>query len=279
MRVALAQVNADGDREANLANAGRLVREAADRGAALVVLPEFFGLYGPAEVMRAAAEPLDGPTTEWASGLAAELGIDLVPGSFVERPADRPGLFNTSVHVGPDGRVRARYRKIHLFDATIPGAETRETDLFEHGDQAVVTVLADGTRLGMSVCFDIRFPELYRALAVQADVLVCPAAFPMITTRDHWPVLLRARAIENQAFMLGCSQVGAHDWDRVSGGRSMVCDPWGLILAQASDTPGLVVCDLDFDRQRWVRGRLPALEGRRAFAPPAERPREENVNA
>ncbi|SEB57495.1 carbon-nitrogen hydrolase family protein [Streptomyces melanosporofaciens] len=270
MRVALIQMNASGDRRSNLANAGRMVREAADRGARLVALPEFFGVYGPPDVMRQAREPLDGPTVSWARELAAELGIDLISGSFVERRPDGQGLYNTSVHVDPRGDLRAVYRKIHLFDATIPGAETRESALFDHGDQAVVTTAQDGTTVGLSVCYDIRFPELYRALAGHARILVKVAAFPESTTRDHWPTLLRARAIENQAFMLGCSQVGAHDWGRSSGGRSMICDPWGLVLAQANDTVGLVVADLDFDHQDWARQALPNLASRRPFAAPVD---------
>ncbi|WP_432180712.1 nitrilase-related carbon-nitrogen hydrolase [Streptomyces sp. NBC_00063] len=270
LRVALAQVNAGPDRESNLTTAERLLRRAADRGAELAVLPEFFGAYGPPDRMRAAAEPLNGPTATWARGIATALGIDLIAGSFVET-ADDGRHYNTSVHVGRDGDIRAVYRKIHLYDATLPGAETRESDLFDHGSQAVVTTVADGVGVGLSVCYDLRFPELYRSLADAPDVrlLVNVAAFPERTTRDHWPTLVRARAIENQSFMLACSQVGEHPWGRTSGGRSMICDPWGVVVAQAGDAVELVVSELDFDRQRWTREHLPALSSRRTFSPPA----------
>jgi predicted amidohydrolase len=262
VRAAAIQLNSTGDAERNRATAERLVREAADLGAGLVVLPEKWNLLCEPERVAAAAEPLDGPSTRWARQLAAELGVDLVAGSIVERGAR--GNRNTSVHAGPDGEVRAVYRKLHLFDVEVDGTVYRESDHEAPGDEVVASELADGAVLGMSVCYDLRFPELYRALGDRgARVLAVPSAFTLATTRDHWEVLLRARAIENQCFVVAANQVGEHAPGLRSGGRSTIVDPWGVILAQAPDTEAVAIADLDFARQDGIRGRLPALEHRR----------------
>ncbi len=267
MRVGAVQLNSTDDTDGNLATADRLVREAAGLGAEVVVLPEKWSVLGPPEQMMAAAEPLDGRFISWARGAARELGIDLVAGSIVERVQGREKTANTSVHVGPDGEIRAVYRKMHMFDVEVDGDVYAESATEEPGDAVVVSELADGARLGMSVCYDVRFPELYRVLAVRgAEVVTVPAAFTLATTRDHWEVLLRARAIENQCFVIAPNQIGAHPPGPRCGGRSMIVDPWGLILAQAPDLETAIVADLDFDVLQRVRRRIPALTHRRPEA-------------
>ena len=271
VRAAAIQLNSTEDTGANLATADRLVRDAASRGAQLIVLPEKWNVLGRAGAMDDAAQPLDGEATAWASRLAAELAIDLVAGSFVERREGQVKTSNTSVHVGPDGTVRAVYRKLHMFDVEVDGVRYEESAREQAGDEIVVTDLAGGVRLGMSVCYDVRFPELYRALAARgATVLSVPSAFTLATTRDHWEVLLRARAIENQSFVVAANQIGVSPPGNRSGGRSMIVDPWGVVLAVAPDREGAIVADLDLDGLADVRRRLPALSHRRADALYAE---------
>ncbi|WP_354701135.1 Deaminated glutathione amidase [Paraconexibacter sp. AEG42_29] len=260
MRAAAVQLTATDDAEQAQATAERLIREAAARGADLVVLPEKWPALGRPETLQAAAEPLDGPRGQWAAALAAELGVDLVAGSVSERQAGSERLSNTSVHYGRDGATRAVYRKLHLFDVDVDGRRYRESDAEDAGTEMVVSELGEGIGLGLSICYDLRFPELYRALsAAGARVLCVPAAFTLATTRDHWELLLRARAVENQCFVVAANQIGEHADGARSGGRSMIVDPWGVVLAQASDGEGLCVADLDLDRQDEVRATLPAL--------------------
>src|SRR5919199_4583491 len=199
MRAAAVQLTSTADRERNLATADRLTREAAERGADLVLLPEKWANLGSPEDTAKGAEPFDGPALAWASETARELGIDLVAGSIAERVPDADRGSNTSVHFGPDGEVQAVYRKIHMFDVEVGGRTYRESENEAPGDEIVLSQTAAGVELGMSVCYDLRFPELYRILAVRgARILLVPAAFTLATTREHWEVLLRARAIEDQ---------------------------------------------------------------------------------
>jgi predicted amidohydrolase len=261
------QLNSTEDTDRNLATADRLVREAAARGAQLVVLPEKWSVLGTAEQMAAAAQPLDGQAISWARSIALELGIDLVAGSIVERVAGRAKSSNTSVHIGPDGEIEAVYRKIHMFDVEVDGVAYAESENEQPGDEVVVSRLADGVGLGMSICYDVRFPELYRVLAVRgAEVIAVPSAFTLATTRDHWEVLLRARAIENECFVIAPNQIGAHPPGHRSGGRSMIVDPWGLVLCGASDEETVIVGELDLGLLRDVRRRLPVLSHRRPTA-------------
>lgn len=264
MRAGAVQLNSTEDTTRNLATADRLVREAASLGAELVVLPEKWSVLGTGEQMSAAAEPLDGRSITWARETARELQIDLIAGSIVERVAGQVKSANTSVHVGPDGDFRAVYRKLHMFDVEVDGVTYAESSHEEPGDEVVVTELANGRRLGMSVCYDVRFPELYRALAEGgAEVISIPAAFTLATTRDHWEVLVRARAIEDQCFVVAPNQIGPHPPGNRSGGRSLIVDPWGLVLASAPDAETAIVADLDFSSQEDIRRRLPALAHRR----------------
>jgi predicted amidohydrolase len=267
MRAAAVQLTATADRDRNIDTADRLTREAAARGAELVLLPEKWSVYGRPEDIVAGAEPLDGPALTWARGAARELGIDLVAGSIAEHVEGAERGANTSVHIGPDGEDRAVYRKVHMFDVEVGGRVYRESEIEAPGEELVVTETADGVEVGLSICYDVRFPELYRILAVRgARVLTVPAAFTLTTTREHWEVLLRARAIEDQCYVIAANQVGEPAPGIQTGGRSMIIDPWGLVLAQAPDAECVVVADLDLDRLADVRAKLPSLANRRPVA-------------
>jgi predicted amidohydrolase len=267
LRAAAVQLTATPDKVRNLETADRLVRRAAADGARLVVLPEKWSVLGRGADLRAGAEPLDGPAVTWARNAARELGIDLVAGSVSERIDGEEKLRNTSLHIGPDGEIKATYRKVHMFDVEVDGTVYRESEHEAPGDEVVLSATADGVELGLTVCYDIRFPELYRILAVRgARVVTIPAAFTVPTTRDHWEVLVRARAIEDQCFVVAANQVGEHVEGLRSGGRSMIVDPWGLVLAQAADRETVITADLDLDAQAAIRTRLPSLANRRPAA-------------
>jgi predicted amidohydrolase len=267
MRAAAVQLNSTADLDRNLEQADRFTRAAAADGAQLVVLPEKWSALGRGDVLHEGAQPLDGPAITWARSVARELAIDLVAGSIAERLEGAQRLRNTSVHVGPDGNVHATYRKVHMFDVVVEGTVYRESEHEDPGDEVVLSATAGGLELGLSICYDIRFPELYRILALRgARIFSVPAAFTVPTTRDHWEILLRARAIENQAFVVAANQIGEFEPGRASGGRSMIVDPWGLVLALAADRPGHIVADLDLPAQARIRSELPALANRRPSA-------------
>src|SRR3954447_26452665 len=264
MRAAAVQLDSTADRSRNLDRAERLTRAAAADGATLVVLPERFDLRGSDDDYQRHAESLDGPTISRMRALACELRIDLVAGSFTElRPGhDKP--FNTSVHIGPDGELHGVYRKIHLFDVTVGETVYRESDAGEPGEEAVVSHASDSTPLGLTVCYDVRFPELYRILALRgALVVTVPANFTRVTGAAHWEVLLRARAIENQLFVLAPAQAGEYPQGMPTYGNSLMIDPWGEVLARADDEgEQFVAAELDFDRLTEVREKLPSLANR-----------------
>ena len=267
MRAAAIQLNSTGDKARNVETAERLVREAAADGARLAVLPEKWNLLGDSATQLEGAEPLDGPTIAAARTWARELGIHLIAGSIAERVEGQEKAFNTSTLIGPDGELEARYRKIHMFDVDVGGVVYRESDHDEPGDEVVTAALGgalEGVTLGLTVCYDLRFPELYRILAVRgATVVTVPSAFTLETGKDHWEVLLRARAIENQAFMVGANQVGEAPPHYHSYGRSAIVDPWGVVLAQAPDEECFVATDLDLKLQDRIRTALPSLANRR----------------
>jgi len=266
VRAAAVQLTATADKARNLETADRLVRRAAAHGAELVVLPEKWSVLGRGEDLRAGAEPLDGPALAWAGATARELGIDLVAGSIAERVEGEEKLRNASVHFGPDGEPQATYRKIHLFDVEVDGVVYRESDHEAPGPGPVLT-RARGVPVGLAICYDVRFPELFRALALDgARIFTLPSAFTVPTTRDHWEVLVRARAIEDAAFVIAANQIGEHAPGLRSGGRSLIVDPWGVVLACAPDAETVIVADLDLDAQDDVRMRLPALRHRRPEA-------------
>lgn len=282
LRAAAVQLNATEDLAANLETADRLTRRAVREGARLVVLPEKWTVLGRGEAMQRHAQTLDGEAVRWARAAAREHRIDLIAGSFVHRRPDVAKTTNTSLHIGPDGEIRAAYDKLHMFDVEVDGVRYAESEHEQPGTEVVLTTVgagagpraAAGHELGMSICYDLRFPELYRALVARgAEILAVPSAFTLATTRDHWETLLRARAIENQCFVIAANQVGAHPPGNRSGGRSMIVDPWGIPLAVAPDRETVIVADLDFGALADVRARLPALSHRRAAehydSPPA----------
>ncbi len=266
MRVAVVQLNSDADKGRNLAAAERLVRAAGVDGAELIALPEKWSLLASGEEMAAGAEPLEGPSLAAARGWARDLGIHLLAGSIAERCEDGGKSFNTSVLIGPGGEDLAVYRKIHMFDVDAGGVSYRESDHERAGDEIVDAAIGD-LRIGMTVCYDLRFPELYRILAVRgARLIAVPSAFTLATGRDHWETLLRARAIENQAFVLAPNQVGEAPPHYSSYGRSAIVDPWGVVLATAADGERFVAANLDLAAQERIRETLPSLANRRPTA-------------
>ena len=250
----------------NLGRAAELIAQAVERGADLVALPENFPLMregGTGAANPHAQDFPDGLVVRFLREQAARHRIVLAGGTFPERIAGDTRVFNTSVVVDARGELLARYRKIHLFDVNLPGAELRESASVAPGSEVVVAKL-DGCTLGLSVCYDVRFPELYRALVDHgATVLLVPAAFTVPTGRDHWEVLLRARAIESQCFVIASAQWGEHGPTRRSFGRAMIVDAWGTVLCTVPDGEGVAVAELDFARLEDVRRRLPSLRHRR----------------
>ena len=265
MRAAVVQLNSTGDVSRNLETAERLVRVAAAEGAELVALPEKWNLLAAGEELLAGAESLDGPSLGAARSWARELGIHLLAGSVCERGPEGKA-FNTSVLIGAGGEDLAAYRKIHMFDVEVGGVSYRESEHEEPGEE-IVTATAGGLPLGLSVCYDLRFPELFRILAVRgARLFTVPSAFTLATGRDHWEVLLRARAIENQAFLLAPNQVGEAPPHFNSYGRSAIVDPWGVVLACAADEECCASAELDLAAQERIRESLPSLANRRPRA-------------
>ena len=264
MRAAAVQLESTPDKEHNLEAAERLVRAAAADGARLVVLPERLDIRGATRDYLVGAEPLDGRPVSWARGLARELGIDLVAGSVAERRDGHERVANTSVHAGPDGELKAVYRKIHMFDVEVGGVEYRESEHSEPADEIVVSETADGTGLGLSVCYDLRFPELYRILALRgARIVTIPANFTRVTGDAHWEILLRARAIEDQVFVIAPGQGNLPVPEGDSYGNSMIVDPWGEVLARAPrEGATFVAAELDLARQDEIREKLPSLANR-----------------
>jgi predicted amidohydrolase len=264
LRAAVVQLNSTNEKARNMEMAERLVRAAAADGAELVALPEKWNLLAGGEELLAGAEPLDGPSLTAARGWARELGIHLLAGSISERGPEK--AFNTSVLIGPGGEDLATYRKIHMFDVDIGGVAYRESDHEEPGTEIATAALGE-LLAGLTVCYDLRFPELYRILAVRgARLIAVPSAFTAATGRDHWEVLLRARAIENQVFVLAPNQVGEAPPHFSSYGHSAIVDPWGTVLVAAPDEECFAAADLDLAEQERVRESLPSLANRRPEA-------------
>ncbi len=262
--VGAVQMTSTEDRARNLQTALRLVEEAADLGAKLVGLPENFAFMGPEEARLAGAETLEGPTLSAVREVAARRRIHVLAGSISERTDDPRRTANTSALVGDDGALLAVYRKIHLFDVAIPdGARYAESEGVRAGAEVVVAETALGG-IGLTICYDLRFPELYRRLAsLGADLIAIPSAFTLYTGKDHWEVLVRARAIENLAYVLAPAQVGRHGPRRETFGNAMIVDPWGVVLARCPDGEGVCVAPVRRDRLERVRAELPALQHRR----------------
>jgi len=267
MRIAAVQCTAGPDREDNLARVEAMIEAEVPPATDVIVLPELFSLLGPRTLMLAEAEATDGPTMAWAIDLARRQGCWLLAGSFAERSGRPDRHHNTSCLLRPDGSRAAIYRKIHLFDNDVDGAAFHESSSVVPGSEIVTASLDAGgwsTHLGLATCYDLRFPELFRILVLRgAEVVALPSAFTAVTGRAHWEPLLRARAIENQTFVVAANQWGRTGTGMECYGRSMIVDPWGEILAEAPDGEGVITADLDPARLREARTRLPSLANRR----------------
>lgn len=261
--VGLVQTNSQEDTTANIEEAMAGIDRAARMGAQLVSLPETWTYLGRSRGEKAAAETIPGELTQMLADKARQHNIWLHAGSMLERVEEHDKLYNTTLVFDPVGDICARYRKIHLFDVDLAGQKAyRESDTIEPGDEIVAFDL-DGTKVGLAICYDLRFPELFRILALKgAEVILLPAAFTMATGKDHWEPLIRARAIENSVFLVAPAQVGEHPPHRQCFGRSMVVDPWGVVLAQAGDIPTVITATLEMDEVTRVRGQVPALHNR-----------------
>jgi deaminated glutathione amidase len=279
LRVACVQMNTRGDVAANVHDATLLVEAAAAAGARLVALPETWAYKGGRAGIHASAEAVDGPSNAALARLAARLGVFVLAGSIYEPSPESGRVYNTSALFGPDGGLRAVYRKIHLFDVISGTTVYRESDDVMPGAELVIAEIepdppapegppaeaapAAGT-LGLTICYDLRFPELYRSLALRGAQIFCvPAAFTAYTGAAHWEVLLRARAIENGCFVIAPGQIGEHLPGRECFGHSMIVDPWGVVLAEVQRDVGFCIADLDLERVAEVRAQIPSLQDRR----------------
>lgn len=267
LRVAVVQMNTQDDKARNIETAMRLIGDAAATGARLVCLPEVWTYLGPEGGHYPAAEPIPGPLTADLADAARQHDIYLHAGSFLERNGQDGQLLNTTLVFDPSGEVVARYSKIHMFDVVLDGVATyMESSTVTPGD-AITTFEIDGFRVGLAICYDLRFPELHRILALRgAEAIILPAAFTMTTGKDHWEVLIRARAIENGVYMVAPAQIGSHPPGKWCYGRSMVVDPWGTVIATSPDVEGVIVAELDLQRVRTVRRQVPSLANRRPQA-------------
>jgi len=263
--VALVQLDTRDDVAANIAAAVALADEAAAGGARLVALPEYLQYRGSDDGFRASARPIPGPNTEPFAEVARRRNAWILVGSTAEVSPDPARPYNTSALVAPDGSLAAIYRKIHLFDVAVEaGPVDTESARVTPGDR-LVSADVGGAMVGLSICYDLRFPELYRALALAgAQILTVPANFTERTGRDHWEILLRARAIENAAYVLAPSQIGGPP-GQPAFGRSMIIDPWGTVVAQAPDVVGIIWADLDLERVGALRRQIPVLANRRPY--------------
>jgi predicted amidohydrolase len=268
LKTAVIQVNSRDDPAENLSNVERFLDQAADMGAQFASLPEFWTYLGPYSGFDAAAQTIPGPVIECLQEKARKYKMIVHGGSIVERHPQLAGKFyNTSVLIDRDGEIVARYRKIHLFDVNLANGEKHyESERIAPGND-LVTAEIDGITFGLTICYDLRFPELYRLLALRgAQIIMVPAGFTLHTGRDHWEVLLRARAIENLCYVVAPAQVGTYPPNRQCFGRSMIVSPWGLVLAQAPDTQTVVMADIDLAQIEQARAQIPSLENRRPTA-------------
>jgi predicted amidohydrolase len=263
--VACVQLRGGADKADNWRRAEKLVEEAAADGARLVVLPEKWNAIGDAAVLRGAAEEIpEGETSRLLSRWAQHLAVTIVGGSITE---SHDGVLSSTCPVfGSDGSLLARYRKIHMFDVEVGGQVYRESEAETAGDRPVV-IEAEGWQVGLTVCYDVRFPELYRQETLMgAELITVPAAFTMFTGKDHWELLLRARAVENQLYVVAANQWSSFAPGKQTYGRSMIIDPWGLVLASAPDSDCVITADLDRERMQRIRQELPSLANRRPEA-------------
>ena len=263
-KIAVAQMDSQNDKGENMRTACRLIDEAASQGAKLVSFPEVMNLSGENVGEGGGHEPIPGYTTQLLMEKAKEHGIYIHSGSFMEKIPEEERAYNTSVLIDPEGQIIAHYRKLHTFDVTLPdGTVCDESARVRPGDRIVTVDTALG-KMGLSVCYDIRFPELYRLMALEgAQILFAPASFTMPTGKDHWETILRTRAIENGCYLVAADQIG-QKVRFTAYGNSMVVDPWGTVIARSSDKVGLIYADIDLDYLDAVRAKIPSLINRRA---------------
>jgi len=265
LRIAACQMNSQGDKDANLATAERLIDTAARQGAQMVGLPELFNLLADDATMVAGAEAEDGPTSQLLQAKARQHGIYLHGGSIPTLIPNSDRIGNTTFVFDPEGAIVARYQKIHLFDIHIEGQKSYKESARVAPGEEMVTFETEQGNFGLTICYDIRFPELYRALTLAgARVIFHPAAFTLYTGKDHWETLIRARAIENQVYMVSPAQIGSHGNGKQCFGNTMIVDPWGTVLARAPERECVVIAEIDYAAQDKVRAELPALKHRRA---------------
>ncbi len=266
LRLAAVQMCSTNDLEENLHRATERIREAADRGADVVALPENFAFMGSDEERAHVAQDLNGEILAILKALALEKAVNILGGSFLVKSSDEPGArpYNTSVFLDREANAAAVYHKIHLFDVSLTDwASYRESEYIRPGKEPV-TVSREGVTFGLTICYDLRFPELYRALARRgAQIVFVPAAFTMVTGKEHWMPLLQARAIESQVYMVAPAQFGRHDAKRQTHGHSAIVDPWGAVLAQAPERECVIYADFDAEYLQEVRRRIPVLEHER----------------
>lgn len=264
LRIAACQMNSQEDKAANLETAGNLIDQAAELGADWVALPEYFNVLGTSEDILDGAEPIPGPTTEWLQEKAQAHGIYVHGGSMPARVPGKDKCYNATLVINPEGEIVARYNKIHLFDIDVTGqVSANESATIEPGDE-LVTFETEYGAFGLTICYDLRFPELYRGLTLAgARIIFSPAAFTLYTGKDHWEILIRTRAVENQVFMIAPAQIGSHRPNKYCFGSAMIVNPWGTILARAPEEETVIVADVDYDYQNKVRRELPALAHRR----------------
>jgi deaminated glutathione amidase len=267
LNVAIVQMNSQEDKGANVAAALDLIDRAAATGARLVALPEVWPYLGPDDVSRDQAETIPGPISEALSQRARRHGIYIHGGSIYEKRPGDPGVYNTTVVIDPTGEIIAHYSKIHMYDVVLDGiAEYQESATVTPGNETTITEI-DGIPVGLTICYDLRFPELFRILALKgAQAIVLPAAFTLMTGKDHWETLIRARAIENELYMIAPAQWGTHPPGRWCYGRSMVVDPWGTVVTTAPDGVGIAYATVDPSRVSAVRRQIPSLANRRPEA-------------
>ncbi len=265
--VAVVQFNAKDDKAANIDMAMALIDTAAATGARLVLLPEVWTFMGAQDRLGAMSDPIPGDLTGMLANKAREHGIYLHSGTFYERLDGDDRVCNTAVVFDPAGEIVATYRKMHLFDVAVsPDVTFQESATVKPGEE-IVTFDLDGMRVGLATCYDLRFPELFRILTLEgAEAILLPAAFTLMTGKDHWEVLIRARAIENQVYMVACNQVGFWAPGKANYGRSMIVDPWGTVLATAPDTNCVISGTIDRDRIEKVRNQIPSVANRRPAA-------------
>lgn len=263
-RIAAVQMNSQGDKDKNLETAERLIDEAASMGADMVGLPEMFNILGVPNIVDNGAEEIPGRTSEFLARKAKEHRMYLHGGSIPELIKDEGKVGNTTLVYDPQGNLLSTYRKIHLFDIDVKGQATFKESDEVVGGKKMVTFETDYGNMGLTICYDIRFPELYRALTLNgAKVIFQPAAFTLYTGKDHWETLIRARAIENQVYMVSPAQIGSHGDGNKCFGSTMIVDPWGMVLARAPERECVIVADIDYEEQQKIRDQLPSLKNRR----------------